>query len=385
MNWRSVYLDYNSTTPVDPVVLEEMLPWMTERFWNASSPHALGRQALSATEAAREALADLVGVRAREIVFTSGATEANNTVFQGALSLAAEGRPRVVVASTEHKSVLEAASAWCEQGDLVVVPVDPSGVIEEERFLEALDDSVALVSVMLANNETGVVAPLARLGRAAHAVGALVHSDITQGAGKIAVDLPTLGVDLASLSAHKMYGPKGVGALVIRHGVELAPMLHGGGHERGMRSGTLNVPGVIGMGAAARLAADCLAGESKRQSELVEQLVRQLSARLPAIDLIGSTVEKLPNTACIRFQGADAEAIMANAPALAVSAGSACTSLVPAPSHVLRAMGLDEVAASECLRFSVGRLTGVPEIEEAVELVVSAVERVRGYASSILS
>jgi cysteine desulfurase len=377
----TIYLDHNATTPVDRTVIDEMLPWMTDRFWNASSTHTVGRQALLATEAARGAIADLVGVRPREIVFTSGATEANNTIIKGALGLGNGRRTRVIVGATEHTSVLEAASASCGRGDLSVIPVNSCGLIDEDAILQALDESVALVSVMLANNETGVVAPLARLSKAAHAVGAVVHSDITQAAGRIPVDLPALGVDVASLSAHKMYGPKGVGTLVVRKGVQLDPLLHGGGHERGLRSGTLNVPGVVGMAAAARLAADCLMRETTRQSELVEQLVAQVSARLPGTYLIGSTVERLPNTACIRFQDADAEAVMVNAPTLAISAGSACTSLVPGPSHVLQAMGLDMVAASECLRFSVGRLTDAQQIKEAVELVVAAVERVRELTS----
>jgi cysteine desulfurase len=383
MTPRTIYLDYNATTPLGEQVLEDMLPWMRERFWNASSAHSLGRMAAQATDSAREALADLVNVRPGEIVFMSGATESDNAALKGAYAAAPPDRRRVIVGATEHKAVLDAAKSLTNQGaEVVVAPVDRTGVIDKDAFRELLDGSVALVSVMIANNETGVLAPIGWLAEATHEVGAVFHTDATQVVGRLPTHFHELGVDLASFSAHKMYGPKGIGALYVSRRIQLVPLIHGGGHERGFRSGTLNVPGIVGFGSAAQLAMKVLPSEPAREAWLTEHLVSRLLDRLPDVERIGASGPKLPNTACVRFPGADAEAVMANAPEVAISSGSACTSMVPAPSHVLLAMGLRHEWALECLRFSVGRPTDEVEIDEAVQHIAMAVRRVRQLEAS---
>jgi cysteine desulfurase len=379
---ETIYLDYNATTPLDEQALQDMLPWMTDQFWNAASTHHLGRRAAEATETARAALACLVNVRPSEIVFTSGATEADNAALKGAYAAAAPGRRRVIVGASEHKAIFDTAEWLAGQGaDVVVAPVDEVGVIRDDTYRRLLDESVAIVSVMLANNETGVLAPIRRLADAAHEVGALFHTDATQAVGRIVVDFEELDVDLASFSGHKMYGPKGIGALYVSRHTRLSPLIHGGGHERGLRSGTLNVPCIVGFGSAAQLAMKVMNAESTRQAQLIGHLVSELMGRLPGVERVGANAPKLPNTASLRFAGADAEAVMANAPTVAVSSGSACTSMTPAPSHVLIAMGLGRNEALECLRFSVGRPTDELEIDRAVDQVVGAVRRVRDLAS----
>lgn len=383
MTTRPIYLDYNSTTPLDQGVLDEMLPWMTQQFWNAASTHPLGRRAAIATDTAREEIAAFVGVQPREIVFMSGATEADNAALKGACAAGAPNRKHIIIGATEHKAVLDTAGWLGDQGaEVAIAPVDGSGRIIEGAFRELLDETVGLVSIMLANNETGVLAPISDLAAATHEVGAIFHTDATQAVGRISVDFAALGVDLASFSAHKMYGPKGVGALFVSRRTDIDPLIHGGGHERGMRSGTLNVPGIIGFASAAQLASKSLSTEPARQARLVQHLVNGLSDRLHGVELVGETADKLPNTANIRFSGADAEAVMANAPDLAVASGSACTSMIPAPSHVLSAMGMDSDAALECLRFSVGKPTDAIDIDDAIAMVVSAVNRVRDFQAA---
>lgn len=373
-----IYLDYNATTPVDPLVLDEMLPWFSERFWNAASGHPPGRVAAEAVEIARERFANCVGARPREVVFTSGATEADNLALKGSVEAAPAGRTRVLVAATEHKAVLDTAEWLNEQGrPVTVIPVGVDGVVDVGALGDVIDHRVAVVSVMLANNETGVVAPVQRLAELAHEHGALFHTDATQALGRIPIDLVDLGVDLASFSGHKVYGPKGIGALFVAPGTPLLPMVHGGGHERGMRSGSMNVPGAVGLGAAAQLAVKMLPAEAEREEALVERLVGCLRSRLAGVEWVAQASQRLPNTANVRFVGADAEAVIANAPDVAVSSGSACTSMVPTPSHVLVAMGLDHDAAAECLRFSVGRPTSIHDVDEAARRIAEAVERVR--------
>lgn len=375
-----IYLDYNATTPVDEGVLASMLPWMTDRFWNAASSHAGGRSAAESVERARDQVAELIGARRGEIVWTSGATEANNLALKGAIEASPSTRSRLVTVATEHKAVLDVASWLDDRGaQVTVLPVAKDGGVESDRLVAQLErDDVALVSVMAANNETGVVSDLRAIAHVVHEHGALLHTDATQIVGKLAFDVAELDVDLASMSAHKVYGPKGVGALYISRRVPVAPLIHGGGHERGLRSGTINVPGVIGFGVAAELAGAFIAsGESERQRELVRHLVNELKSRVDDLDVVQSGASGLPNTVNVRIAGADAEAVMANAPAVLVSSGSACTSLTPSPSHVLLAMGFDRAAAAECLRFSVGRPTTEADITEAVRELASAVDRVR--------
>ena len=375
-----VYLDYNATTPVAPGVLDAMLPWFTEHYGNPASVHSFGRQAADAVASARERFATCIGAGPSEIVFTSGATEANNIALKGAVELVPTGRNRVVIAATEHKAVLDTANCLEQYGFvLTILPVDREGGVNSELLRDALDPDVAIVSVMLANNETGVISPIAEFAELAHQYGALFHTDASQALGKITVDVRELDVDLASFSAHKMYGPKGVGALYARRGVSVAPLLHGGGHERGLRSGTLNTPGIVGFGAAADFVGELFErGEPSRQESLVQRLVQSLSTRVRDIEFVaGAALPRLPNTANIRVKGADSEAVMANVPNVAISSGSACTALVPAPSHVLVAMGRTHEEAGECLRLSVGSPTSVADIDEAVSGLVPAIKRVR--------
>jgi cysteine desulfurase len=374
----TVYLDYNATTPVDPAVLEAMLPWFTDRFWNASSSHAQGRRAADAVEQARASLASLLGARPREVIFTSGATEANNLALKGAVAAAPPKRRKVVVAATEHKAILDTADWLHDEGvDVNVVPVLSTGQLDVDAYRGAVDERTALVSVMTANNETGVITrDLDDLVDIAHEAGALFHTDATQAVGKTAFDVTTTGVDLASLSSHKIYGPKGVGGLYIRRGTRVAPLIHGGGHEAGLRSGTLNVPAIVGFGAAAAQCIERCAVDTEAYTALIDLLTQSLAA-LGDVVVVGAGTQRLANTLMARFVGADAEAVMANAPNIAVSSGSACTSMVPAPSHVLLAMGLDHEAALECVRFSVGRPTTAREIATAVDEVALAVARVR--------
>jgi len=374
---KTIYLDYNATTPVAPEVLDAMRPWFTERFWNAASTHSLGGVANDAVETARGQVADLIGAHPNEIVFTSGSTESINLALKGALS-ASPDRNGLVTSATEHKAVLDVA-AWLEnQGATTrVLPVTATGEIDPETFTWSVDERTAVVSVMAANNETGVIADLSKPVKAARRCGALFHTDATQAVGRIDFDVKRCDADLASISAHKLYGPKGVGALYVRRTIQIEAVIHGGGHERNMRSGTLNVAGIVGFGAAAELAAKQRHEDADCSTRLVEGLVSALTAQLDGVEVIAESAPRLPNTVNLRFTGADAEAVMVNAPTVAVSAGSACTSMVPHPSHVLTAMGMSTDDASECLRFSTGRPTTSDDITKAVDVLVPAVARIR--------
>jgi cysteine desulfurase len=379
-----IYLDYNATTPVAPEVLEAMMPWFSENFWNAASAHGPGMTAAAAVDRARQQVAAAIGARSSEIVFTSGASEANNLALKGVMRMASPSRTRVLVGATEHKAVLDTADWLATQGFTVeTIPAGESGAVEVGTLLPMLDDSVAIVSVMLANNETGVIAPIADLAAAAHNVGAVFHTDATQALGRIPVDVRVLGVDLASFSAHKLYGPKGVGALFVGRRHSLETQVHGGGHERGFRSGTLNVPGIVGFGAAAERSTSNASAEALRQSELVERLLARLAEQVADFEVVASRSDRLPNTANVHFKGADAEAVMANTPQLAVSSGSACTSSIPTPSHVLRAMGMSDEVAYECVRISVGAPTTVEDVDQAAAALAAAVNRVRSMTSAV--
>jgi cysteine desulfurase len=380
-----IYLDYNATTPVAAEVLEEMLPWFSENFWNAASSHIAGRHAAAAVDTARERVAQLISAAPSEVAFTSGATEANNLALQGAVDAAPRSRNRVVVSGTEHKAVLDTALWMSDRGTRVtVLSVDRDGLVDPAALSDALDDDVAIVSVMLANNETGVIASIGQLAALTKQSGALFHTDAAQAPGKLAVDVEALRADLVSLSAHKMYGPKGVGALYIRRGTMISPLLHGGGHERGLRSGTLNTAGIVGFGASAVLAGADRDLEAERQGTLVRELLRGLSDEIGGVEVAAASARRLPNTLNVRVRGADSDAVIANAPSVAMSSGSACTSLVPAPSHVLVAMGRTNDEASESLRFSVGRPTQMQDIREAISRLVPAIERVRALSGDPL-
>jgi len=360
-----IYLDYNATTPVDPVVFEAMSPWFQRSFGNASSTHFWGRHAANAIEESRERVAASLGTSPPSVFFTSGATEANNLALRGM-----EGH--IAVVSTEHKSVLETSARL--NGS--VIQVDRKGNVDLTS-LDRESKRAALVSVMLANNETGVVQDLEAIIEIAHRHGCLVHTDATQAFGKIAFNLFDLDVDMASISGHKIYGPQGVGALIVKRGVSISPQMTGGGHERGLRSGTLNVPGIVGFGAATTTI------DSERDSahsrSLLDSLVGKLGNAMP-FEIYSNHQLGLANTLSIRFAGTDAEAVIANAPDIAISTGSACTAAVPQASHVLEAMGISTQAAFETLRISVGRQTTHEEISFAAMLLSQAVQTVRNFA-----
>ena len=378
----AIYLDYQATTPVDPRVLEAMLPYFSERFANpASVQHDAGRSAAEAVEHAREQIAGLLGADRREVVFCSGATEANNLALKG-LAEDAERRHLVVLA-TEHHAVLDTAHSLARRGfEITELPVDSEGQPSLSALEEAIDENTLLVSIAAANNEIGTLPPLAAVADIAHARGALLHTDAAQAAGKVDLDLKRDGIDLLSLSSHKMYGPKGVGALVVarEHQRPLSPLIHGGGHERGLRSGTLNVPGIVGFGVAANLTMAEGGEEAERLRALATRFYEGLRVEIGEVELNGPIEPRLPGNVNLRFLGIDVEALMANCPELCFSAGSACSAATPTPSHVLRAIGLSQDGAEQSARFGFGRPTSAAEVDRAIEVLASAVSRIRGAA-----
>ena len=381
-----VYLDYHATTPVDRRVVEAMLPYFTECFGNpASSMHQWGWKAQEAVEQARRNVAALIGATAREIVFTSGATESNNLAIQGVAASTPAGRRHVIVSAIEHKSVLEAAHRLQRDGWRVTeAPVTSTGLIDLGAFDRALTPDTALVSIMAANNEIGVIQPLAAIGAAAHARGALFHVDAAQGAGKIPIDVNGMQIDLLSLTGHKMYGPKGCGALFVRKRTELAPLIIGGGQERGLRSGTLNVPGIVGLGTACAICQREGHDESVRLARLRDRLLEGLRGQLEGVVVNGSLEQRLPNNLHVSFTGVDGESLLIGIGDIAVSSGSACSSASATPSHVLRAILGDDVPAA-AIRFGLGRFTTEDEIDYAVEKFTTVVRHLRGLTPAARS
>lgn len=374
-----LYLDHQATTPLDPQVLEAMLPYLTGSFANPASTHYLGRTVAAATDAARSMVASLIGGRPSGVVFTSGATEANNLVFRGLVE-GAPSRRKVVTVATEHPSVLEPA-AWLEsQGfEVVVLPVGREGELDLVRFSRAVDPSTLLVSVMAANNEIGALTPLAQLAEIAHGQGALIHTDATQAAGKLPIFADDWGLDFVSMSAHKLYGPKGVGALYLsRDGSSrLCPQILGGGHERGYRSGTLNVPGCVGFGVAAGLALSQMPTEANRLRTLAARLYDALQP-IGGISLNGPPVpDRLPGNLNVCIEGTSGEDLMMRMPRVAVSTGSACSSASPHPSHVLLAIGCSYDQAESALRFGCGRFTTSEEVDLAATVLSHVVAEAR--------
>jgi len=382
-----IYLDHHATTPVDRRVLEAMWPWFSERFGNSSSiSHTYGHEAAEAVDEARREVAGLIGAGPEELVFTSGATESNNLAIKGVLQAVGD-RPHVIVAAAEHRAVLDPVRRLRRQGvAATIVPVTPTGRVEADAVLEAIRPETRLVSVMLANNEVGAINPVAEIARACRERGIITHTDAAQAVGKIPVDVRELDVDLMSLSAHKLYGPKGIGALFVRRGeprVPLLPQIDGGGHERGLRSGTLPVPLVVGFGVACRLAEQEYEEEATRLTALRNDLWQRLqpidnvTLNGPALD--GTDGGRLPGNLNVSFAGVNGDALMMRLAAslLAVSSGSACTSANPEPSHVLRAMGLSDRAARASLRFGLGRSTTDGEIERAAAIVCDVVGELR--------
>jgi cysteine desulfurase len=386
-----LYFDAHATTPCDPQVVDAMLPYFTARFGNAASlQHAFGWEAQEAVETARQHVADLVGARLRDVIFTSGATESNNLALCGvvtALRLAPrpESRdpspgPHVVTLVTEHSAVLDPCT-WLEtQGVRVTrVGVRPDGLVDLATLAAAITPGTTLVSVMAANNEIGVLQPLAAIAALAHAAGAWFHTDASQAAGLVDVDMAAMGIDLLSYTAHKIYGPKGVGALVVRRAskVAIAPLQHGGGHERGLRSGTLNVTGIVGFGEAARLARARRASDAPRLALMRDRLWTRLREELPGVHLRGAPAPRLPHNLNVGFDGLTGRDLVLGLTGVAVSPGAACASTSAAPSHVLLALGLNEAEARGSLRFGLLRDTTDAEVDDLAGRVIRLVSALR--------
>jgi cysteine desulfurase len=376
---RPIYLDNQATTRCDPRVLAAMLPWFSESFGNPhSAEHVMGRAAEDAVEAARAHVAALIGAEPREIVLTSGATESNNLAIKGAARFAARmgnERRRVVTVATEHKCVLESVADLADEGfEPIFLPVGADGLLDPESLRAALATPTLLVSVMAVNNETGVIQDIAALAALARGAGALFHTDAAQAAGKIPLDVAAQGIDLLSLSGHKLYGPKGVGALYVRRRprVRLAPLFSGGGQERGLRSGTLPAPLVIGLGEACRLALAEMEADAARIAALRERLLARLTAALPGLAVNASRAHRIAGNLNLTFPAASAAELMRLAPDVCVSTGSACSSAAIEPSYVLRALGLSEAAAARTLRVGIGRFTSAAEIDTAADLLARA-------------
>jgi len=376
-----VYLDYNATTPLDPRVREAMAPYFTDVFGNAASLHAFGVQASEAVEKAREQVAGLIAAPAESIVFTSGATESNNLAIKGLVEAYRGRGDHIITAATEHSAVLDPCRVLAARGMRVTyLPVDKQGRVAPEQVDEAITDRTILISIMAANNETGTLQPVEQIGRIAKHRGVMFHCDAVQAAGKVPLDVERMGVDLLSLSAHKMYGPKGAGCLYVRPRsprVRLSPQIHGGGHERGLRSGTVNVPGIVGLGEAAELAGREMPEDVPRIARLRDSLIEQITSRLEDVTVNADATQRLANTASVAFAYVEGEAVILRMGDVACSTGSACSSAELTPSHVLMAMGIPEVLARGTLRFSLGRFTTQDEVDYAARQTVKAVTKLR--------
>jgi cysteine desulfurase len=378
-----VYLDYHATTPVDPRVLEAMLPFFTEHFGNpASKQHAYGWQAQEAVERARKQVATLINASAGEIIFTSGASESNNLAIKGAACALKDHGSHVITVATEHKSVLDSCTRLAKTGfTLTVLPVEPDGVVDLDRLRAEMTDRTVLVSVMTANNEIGVLQPLAEIAAVVHERGAVLHTDAAQAFGKVPIDVAATGVDLLSLTAHKCYGPKGTGALYVRRRrpkLALECQIDGGGHENGLRSGTLNVPGIVGLGACADIARTAMAEESVRLAAMRDRLLNGLRLGLDGgVRVNGSMARRLPHNLHVTFDGIEGEALLMALGDLAVSTGSACSSGSQAPSHVLTAIGAVGANGGASIRFGLGRWTTDADVDFALERVTTVVRSLR--------
>ena len=390
---RPIYLDYNATTPVDPRVFEAMRPYFTQFFGNsASTNHSFGWAAQEAVARARNQVAALLNVEqdegqgAREIIFTSGATESNNLAIKGVCASYRDKGRHIVTQATEHKAVLDTCQRLaCEGYEVTWVPVDRTGRVPAQQAADAIRLDTVLVSIMYANNETGAIQPIREIGEVCKSRGVFFHTDATQAVGKIRVDVEADGIDLLSLSAHKFFGPKGCGALFVRRKgprVRLAPLFDGGGHERGYRSGTLNVPGIVGLGMACEIAGREMSDESARLSGLRDRLEAAVMSRLDRVFVNGDTAHRLPHVSNLSFAGTDGSSILRALHDVAVSSGSACTSATLQASHVLRAMGVSDELAFNSIRFSLGRFTTEGEIDYVIDRMVRIVRCIRDESAS---
>ena len=377
-----IYMDYHATTPVDPRVVDAMLPYFTQRFGNsASRNHAFGWEAEEAVETARRQVADLIGANPKEIIFTSGATESNNLAIKGVAEMYREKGNHVITAVTEHKAVIDTCKKLEKLGGRVTyLPVQKDGRIDLDDLRAAITDKTVLITIMTANNEIGVLQPIAEIGAIAKEKGILFHTDAVQAVGKVPFSVTEMKVDLASMSGHKIYGPKGVGALYVRRRnprVLLAEQISGGGHERGMRSGTLNVPGIVGLGAAAALAQAEMSSEGERLRKLRDLLNKKLHANLDELYINGSMEHRLPHNLNVSFAYVEGESLLMGINDVAVSSGSACTSASLEPSYVLKALGAGDDLAHSSIRFGLGRWTTEEEVDYVVEKLTTVVRRLR--------
>ncbi|TMA49695.1 MAG: IscS subfamily cysteine desulfurase [Deltaproteobacteria bacterium] len=390
-----IYMDNHATTPLDPRVLEAMMPYLSRVFGNAASrSHGFGWEAEKAVETGRERIARLINAKPKEIVFTSGATESDNLAIKGVVEFYKDKGNHVITATTEHKAVLDTCKALERKAiaRVTYLPVDQYGRVDPDDVRRAITDKTVLVSVMYANNEIGTISPIAEIGKVTREKGVLFHTDATQGVGKLPVDVEAMNIDLLSMSAHKMYGPKGIGALYVRAKsprVRLAPIIDGGGHERGFRSGTLNVPGIVGFGAACELCREGMADEAQRIVALRERLRDKLFAQLDDIYLNGHPVHRLPGNLNVSFAYVEGESLLmglngsthpiavGDTPPIAVSSGSACTSATLEPSYVLKALGVGDELAHTSIRFGLGRFNTQEEVDYVAARVVHEVQRLR--------
>ena len=377
---KKIYLDYNATTPIDPRVLESMIPYMKDMYGNPSSVHSFGGASKAALDDAREQVAELIGAREREICFTTGGSESNNFAIKGTVYELKDKGKHLITTQVEHASVLETFKFLESEGyEVTYLAVDREGLVDLNELRKAITENTILVSVMYANNETGVIFPMDDISEITKERGVLLHSDGVQAVGKIEIDLKQLQVDLLSLSSHKLYGPKGAGALYIRKGVELNPLIHGGGQERGKRSGTENVPAIAGLGKAAELIKDDIKTENKRLTQLRDKLHNEIIVNIEGVYLNGHIENRLSNTLNLSFDDTEGESLVMNLDleGVAVSTGSACSEGNVDPSHVLLAMGLTIEQAVSSLRFSFGRFSKQSEIDLVLEKLPSIVERIR--------
>ena len=377
-----IYMDNHATTPLDPRVLDAMMPYMTTVFGNAASRnHSFGWEAEKAVETAREQIAKLIGAAAKEIIFTSGATESNNLAIKGIGEMYRERGNHIITQVTEHKAVLDTCKRMEKAGFRVTyLPVKADGLIDLEDLKRAIDDKTILVSIMYANNEIGVLQPVAEIGKICREKGVIFHTDAVQAVGKIPIDVNALNIDVLSLSGHKIYGPKGVGALYVRRRnprVQISEQINGGGHERGMRSGTLNVPGIVGLGKACEIASQEMVSEEKRLRALRDKLKVKLESSLDYIHVNGSMEHRLPGNLNMSFVYVEGESLLMGINDVAVSSGSACTSATLEPSYVLKALGLGDDVAHSSIRFGLGRFNTEAEVDYVADKVIDIVQKLR--------
>ncbi|MBZ5522016.1 MAG: IscS subfamily cysteine desulfurase [Acidobacteriia bacterium] len=377
-----IYMDNHATTPMDPRVLQAMMPYFTEKFGNAASRnHQFGWEAEAAVETAREQIAKLIGATAKEIIFTSGATESDNLAIKGVAEMYREKGNHIITAVTEHKAVLDTCKRLEKYGYKVTyLPVKADGLVDLDQLKDAMTDKTILVSIMAANNEIGVLQPLEEIGKLCRSRGVFFHSDAVQALGKVPLDVNKMNIDLASLTGHKLYGPKGCGALYVRRKnprVQLSAILDGGGHERGMRSGTLNVPGIVGFGKACEISMNEMAEESRRVGALRDRLKQKLTAELDEVFINGTMDHRLPGNLNISFLYVEGESLLMGINDIAVSSGSACTSATLEPSYVLKSLGLGDDVAHSSIRFGIGRFNTEAEVDYVAGRLVEVVKKLR--------